>query len=224
MELASPQKDQPTLLLLPGIPKCALFSGQGVCEQHGSLSFGNLPWMASPSLQGMSTTEWLPLDVRGNWNRMVSWGYIINSISLSWMLHNHDVIKEIYLDSGNKGSGRGACLESRSRCCCVWGLHSHGEWHWDGLGLSVAVGWSHWAVLCKAPGEIVLATNSSLGLTFAVLQTQKRFSETGPSESFKQHRQQNNVCHLPAMCVGYKRSLISDFEVVHFPRLTKNDG
>lgn len=40
-------------------------------------------------------------------------------------------------------------------------------------GLSVAVGWSHWAVLCTAPGEIVLATNSSMDLTFAVLQTQK---------------------------------------------------
>lgn len=37
MELASPQKDQPTLLLLTGAPKCALFSGQGGCEQHGSL-------------------------------------------------------------------------------------------------------------------------------------------------------------------------------------------
>lgn len=57
MELTSPQKDQPTLLLLTGAPKCVLFSGQGVCEQHGSLSFGNLPWKAFPSLQGMSTME-----------------------------------------------------------------------------------------------------------------------------------------------------------------------
>lgn len=57
MELASPQKDQPTLLLLTGAPKCALFSGQGVCEQHGSLSFKNFPWIAFPSLQGMGATE-----------------------------------------------------------------------------------------------------------------------------------------------------------------------
>lgn len=57
MGLASPQKEQPTLLLLTGTPKCALFSAQGVCEQHGSLSFGSFPWKAFPSPQGMSTVE-----------------------------------------------------------------------------------------------------------------------------------------------------------------------
>lgn len=39
--------------------------------------------------------------------------------------------------------------------------------------MGVALGWSHWAVLCKAPGEIVLATNTSMDFTLAVLQTQK---------------------------------------------------
>lgn len=63
-----------------------------------------------------------------------------------------------------------------------------------------------------------------MDLTLAVLQTQKWFSETELSGGFWQHRQQNNVCHLPAMCVGYKRSLTSDFEVVHFPKLTQKDG
>lgn len=133
---------RPPSLLLTGAPKCALFSGQGRCEQHRSLSFGNFPWSTFASPQGMSTREWLPLEIHGNWNRIVNWGYIINSIPLSWMLHNHDLINSIYLDSGNKGSGRGACLESRSRCCCVWGLQSHGAdtgmgsgfpWLWDGV-------------------------------------------------------------------------------------------
>lgn len=37
----------------------------------------------------------------------------------------------------------------------------------------VALGGSHWALLCKAPGEIVLATNLSMDFTLAMLQAQK---------------------------------------------------